>query len=134
MLEKRQSGNLVLAFKLLTAHGVHGTVRVESLVDDLSVLVGKEIEVNCGEDGCSELLEISAARQIPHGNRYLVDFRQIVSRNEACRVCAGKWGWVDRVALPACSSGEHYVCDLVGMRVVTANGQLKGRVSRVLDL
>jgi len=68
----------------------------------------------------------------PHGDAYVVRLTGINDR-EAAQIWKGRKIEVSRSVLPPAGTGEFYWHDLIGLKVVNAQGLELGRVSSLLE-
>lgn len=68
----------------------------------------------------------------PHGSGFIVQLREIASRDEA-QALAGSLIAVPRAALPAPDDDEFYWRDLEGLRVMDTAGKARGCVSHLFS-
>lgn len=86
--------------------------------------------VECKKGKREFTLKVVDAR--PHKKNWIVSFEGLASRTEA-ETLAGALLFVDSGALPALPEGTYYNYQLLGLRVVTADGETLGRVEEILD-
>ncbi len=125
--------NRKVAFgKIVGAHGVKGELKVlpyiekEELDGLLSNLEGllKEFYI----DGTP--YDVKGIKR--HKGVFLVKLRGIRRRDEA-EALAGKEVFVERGVLPSLREGEYYAFELVGLKVVTEDGNLLGTLSHIFS-
>jgi len=112
--------------KITSPHGLRGEVKLTPWTDDIGIF--ETIEKLYGEDGM-ELCVISAK---PHKNSIIIMFEGIDHINKAEQL-RDKILLVDRADLPKLKEGEHYIVDVLGMTVVTADGIIIGELYDWLD-
>ena len=118
---------LVLVGVVISAHGVHGEVRVKSFTAEPLALG------NYGplatEDG--KQFGIASLRQ--HRRDELVLRLSGVETRNAAEFFIGSRLYVPRAALPEAAPGEYYHADLLDLRAESTDGAEIGRVSAVLN-
>jgi 16S rRNA processing protein RimM len=118
---------LVLVGVVISAHGVHGEVRVKSFTAEPLALG------NYGplatEDG--KQFGIASLRQ--HRRDELVLRLSGVETRNAAEFFIGSRLYVPRAALPEAAPGEYYHADLIDLRAESTDGAEIGRVSAVLN-
>jgi 16S rRNA processing protein RimM len=132
------SAGLVLVAEVTGAHGVGGNVRLRLIANNSQVAI-KALEsapaiTARSEDGAKERsLTLKSIRQLMHVKGcWTAHFKEVTDRNEAetlyrCGL------YVQETDRPELESGEYYVDDLIGMKVVTDNGHDLGTLSEVLN-
>ncbi|HJQ19036.1 MAG TPA: ribosome maturation factor RimM [Gemmatimonadaceae bacterium] len=126
----------VLVGRIRRAHGIKGEVVVEALTDTPDAIFASGRRVFAGtRDGdlTRDPLELTVIRSSPFKGGWIIAFDGIHDRTSAD-------SWRDRtlllpeseVAPPA--ENEMFIHDLLGMRVVHANGDDIGEVSEVFEL
>lgn len=111
--------------------GLRGELRVMPVTDDPSrfkQLVGKQVTLRMA--GKETIFTISNARL--HKNFVLVMFEGVDNRNIAETLMRASIYIQDDLALPL-EEGEYFVRDLVGLNIVTREGEALGKLSRVLN-
>ena len=115
----------VLLAQIGAAHGIRGEVRIKPFGDaDMLDRYGPLY------DAQGRSYEITAMR--PQKTVLVVRFRGIDSR-EAAEALNGVELFVDRSALPAPEEDEFYLSDLIGLRTVSPEGEMLGKVVEVHD-
>ena len=111
--------------QIVGVHGIAGEVKIQHWCDDVSVFLNlKKVWFN----GAWHLL--ISPRQ--HKNVILCKLEGIADRNaaETVRMCVLE---AERTQLPPLPEGRYYICDLVGLRVITDEGQELGTLSDVFE-
>ena len=115
----------VLLAQIGAAHGIRGEVRIKPFGDaDMLDRYGPLY------DAQGRSYEITAMR--PQKTVLVVRFRGIDSR-EAAEALNGVKLFVDRSALPVPEEDEFYLSDLIGLRTVSPEGEMLGKVVEVHD-
>lgn len=128
-MESPDAGRLAVA-KVLAPHGIRGEVRVEVLSDDPGRLASVRacwLRVAGGE---SRPAEIVAARPGPRGTA-IVAFEGIGDRT-AAEALRGALVEIPVERARPLPEGRFYLFELMGMEVVTEQGQRLGHISGVL--
>jgi 16S rRNA processing protein RimM len=115
--------------RLSGAFGVRGWLKVRSDCEPVEQLLEYspwQIETSTG--WCSHVLVEGKA----HGSGLIAKLADIDDREQA-RQLAGADIAVDRSLLPALAEGEYYWNDLIGLGVVTRDGQELGQVSGLMQ-
>jgi 16S rRNA processing protein RimM len=122
-------GRPVTVGHVVRAHGVRGDVVIHRYGETAGVLArGAEVELKKG--GLQLVLTIHEAR--PYQQDWLVSFEGMTDRNEA-QALAGGTLYVDSEILPPLEEGIYYDFQLVGLQVVTVDGEGLGRVEDILE-
>lgn len=102
-----------------TSHGVGGAVKVFSLSGETTHFFAlTEVELRHG----AQRSQVSIDWCRSHGDALLLKFVG-VDTPEAAKRLSGAEIWVDRQAAAPLHTNEHYVSDLVGLRVVAVRGE-----------
>ncbi len=102
------------------AHGLAGEVRLKLFTDDLSAYP----TLNGGE------LTVVSVR--PATNGMIGQFREIPDRTRA-EAMRGTELWIARDQLPPLAEGEYYHADLLGLPVVSSEGEPLGQIVAIDD-
>ena len=105
---------------IIGAHGVGGEVRLKLFAEDVASLKAHK----SFNDGALTL------KSLRDGNNVIARFAEIADRTTAERM-RGTELTVPRDALPSLGEGEYYHTDLIGLPVVSTDGQDLGRVVAV---
>jgi len=124
-----QSTEQVVVGRIAGIFGVRGWLRVESHTDPKENILGYSPWQVETESGWTEV-RIEEGR--PHGKGIVAKLDLCADRDEA-RLLIGREITVERRQLPAPETGEYYWTDLVGLRVVTRDGEVLGSVSTLMS-
>jgi len=111
------------------AHGIRGEVVVRRFGEGDWVLEPGS-EIRCRKGSLELNLVVESSR--PHKRDWIVSFRDVASRNEA-EALAGASLFVDDEMLPPLPEGDYYTYQLLGLRVVTEDGEELGQVDEILE-
>ena len=109
------------------AFGVRGEVRITSYTAEPAALIGYRALLR--EDG-RPALTLTSGRAAKGG---VVARAEEVATREEAEALRGLNLYIPRAALPEPDEDEFYVTDLIGMDVVTLEGDLLGQVKSVRD-
>jgi len=110
-------------------YGVRGWLRVRSDCEPLEQLLAySPWQLNTGTGWRSHVLEDGKA----HGLGLVAKFASVDDREQA-RELVGADIAVDRYQLPALAQDEYYWTDLIGLGVVTREGEELGRVTGLMQ-
>ena len=121
------SDDLIQVGRVAGAFGVRGEVRITSFTADPVALV--DYKALLREDG-SPALTLTSGRDAKGS---IVARAKEVETREQAEALRGLKLFIPRAALPAPDEDEFYVTDLVGLAVVTAEGEALGSVKAVQD-
>ncbi|MGH2739005.1 MAG: ribosome maturation factor RimM [Actinomycetota bacterium] len=118
---------LLAVGRITRAHGVRGEVAVQPLTEVTSRFEEGSVLL-LGPDG-ERHLTVRSSR--PHRNRVLIAFEEIPDRTEA-ESLRGRLLLANAATSPALETGRYWTHQVVGLEVVTDQGQRLGRVTEVL--
>ena len=108
--------------------GVKGWVKVESYTEPRDNVVGFDVWT-LQLRGVTRNIEVEEGQG--HGSQVVAKLRGIDDRDRA-RELIGAEILVERHRVPPCAPGEYYWTDLEGLEVRTPNGEVLGKVERLL--
>jgi 16S rRNA processing protein RimM len=121
------SDQLILVGRVAGAFGVRGEVRIASYTAEPTALLRyKTLLRRSGAPG----LTLSGGRA--HKGGVVARAQEVATREEA-QALRGLDLYVPRAALPEPDADEFYVADLIGLDVVTLEGDLLGKVKDARD-
>jgi 16S rRNA processing protein RimM len=116
---------------VLRPHGIRGEVIVDVKRDLLASLTeGMEVRLATGKTG-DVGLEIERARE--HAGRLIVKFKGFDTRTDAEELRASTV-WLTREQIGTLEPGRWFVQDIVGIDVVTDEGERLGTVAEVMSM
>jgi 16S rRNA processing protein RimM len=119
--------NLILVGRVAGAFGVRGEVRIASYTAEPTALIGyKTLLRESGAPG----LTLTGGRA--HKGGVVARAKEVATREEA-EALRGLSLYIPRAALPEPEADEFYVADLIGLDVVTLEGDLLGKVKDARD-
>lgn len=119
------TSTLILVGQVAGAFGVRGEVRITAFTEDpLNLLTYKRLKRQDGSAG----LTLTSGRAVKGG--FIGRAKEIATREEA-EALRGLKLFVPREALPAPDEDEFYLADLIGLRAVSPEGALVGRIRSV---
>ncbi len=119
------TGRLILVGRVGGAFGVRGEVRIATFTaDPMALLSYRDLK---RKDG-SAALTLASGR--PSKGGLIARAKEVASKEEADAL-RGLELYVPRDALPAPDENEFYLADLIGLAVVTAEGEALGRIKAV---
>jgi len=120
--------------RLGAAHGVRGSLRVQSFTDPPQRLFEWPVwHLQAqGKDGNGVTREVKLLEARPQGNGWIARLEGIEERNGASRL-TGQMILVERDELPPAEGREHYRDDLIGFEAKNVEGALLGVVDHFVD-
>ena len=123
-------GDWITLGRVVGVHGLGGEVAVITEHDDPADLGRYDTVRWLGPRGESRTLVLQGCRV--HRRAALVRFQGVADRESAEALRGGRLE-VERSALKPLPEGSHYIIDLLGLTVVTTDGQVLGPVTQVYD-
>lgn len=121
------SADLILVGRVAGAFGVRGEVRITSYTAEPAALLDyRDLKREDGSPG----LTLISGREAKGG--IVARAREVETREQA-EALRGLRLYIPRAALPAPDEDEFYVADLVGLDVVSTEGEPLGRIRSVQD-
>lgn len=117
---------LVLIGRISGAHGIKGEVKLQSFATEPEAIA----RYGALRTGDGETIEIVHLR--PQKNGLIATLKGLGDRNRA-EALAGVELYIDRASLPEPGADESYIHDLVGLAVVTRDGEAFGKVVDVVN-
>lgn len=109
-------------------HGVRGEVKVFPLTDDISRFKNmKNLILDTGKEQI--VLEVTSAR--PQKNLVILKFKDYDNINDVERY-KGCGLYVTKENRVKCKKDEYFIADLVGISVITEEGELLGEITDVI--
>ncbi len=112
----------VLLGKVVATHGIRGQLRVVLYSGEFSSVAAVDSVILKGPSGMDVFVVSAVAR---HGQKVLVTLKGFDNINQVLHL-VGRELYVKREQLPVLAEGEYYWCDLLGLRVVTDQGENLG--------
>ncbi|HKZ16638.1 MAG TPA: ribosome maturation factor RimM [Geobacteraceae bacterium] len=120
---------LILIGKVTATHGIRGQLRAVSFSGETDNFLSQRTLILKGSNGESDTFEV--ANSSLHGKRVLLTLKSLDDINKV-EYLVGREIYVERGQLPEPSEGEYYWCDLIGLKVLTVQGEYLGRLSDIL--
>ena len=121
-----EDSTVVTVGKVLSPHGASGGVRIEVLSDVSGRFnTGKVVQVS------SKSYRISESKPIRTGQMVLN--LQGLHTREAARLLVGHWVTVPVTETPQLSNGEYFYFQLLGLQVVTDEGEDLGHLTDIME-
>jgi 16S rRNA processing protein RimM len=116
---------------VLKAHGVRGQLKAACYSDVVDRLATVQEVCIRPRVGLPFLSRVAEARQLPHRPVYIVRLAGVDDRDQA-QTLVGASISIPSGQSPALPDGTYYVADIVGLRVVTGDGEILGRIVEVI--
>lgn len=124
-----QESEPVLLGKIIATHGVKGQLRVFLFSGEFSSIAGLDTVMVKAPNRGMETFEVAAAAR--HGKKVLLTLKNYDNVNQVLHL-VGRELYVERDQLPELPEGEYYWRDLVGLRVVTDQGEMLGTLTEII--
>jgi 16S rRNA processing protein RimM len=124
-----QESEPVLLGKIIATHGVKGQLRVFLFSGEFSSIAGLDTIMVKAPNSGMETFEVAAAAR--HGKKVLLTLKNYDNVNQVLHL-VGRELYVERDQLPELPEGEYYWRDLVGLRVVTDQGEMLGTLTEII--
>jgi 16S rRNA processing protein RimM len=124
-----QESEPVLLGKIIATHGVKGQLRVFLFSGEFSSIAGLDTIMVKAPNSGMETFEVAAAAR--HGKKVLLTLKNYDNVNQVLHL-VGRELYVERDQLPELPEGEYYWRDLVGLRVVTDQGETLGTLTEII--
>lgn len=124
-----QESEPVLLGKIIATHGVKGQLRVFLFSGEFSSIAGLDTVMVKAPNRGMEIFEVAAAAR--HGKKVLLTLKNYDNVNQVLHL-VGCELYVERDQLPELPEGEYYWRDLVGLRVVTDQGEMLGTLTEII--
>jgi 16S rRNA processing protein RimM len=131
MAKAKEKKSYLAIGKIVSPHGIRGEVKVEPMTDFPERFAAGGQAFLGAQTGVAEAEAVTIAAARPHQGRWLVLFGHIKDRNAAETLRDLYLLIPEENAMPL---GEHenYAHDLIGLDVVTADGELIGTLVEIL--
>lgn len=123
-----ETSGLILIGKISGTHGIRGQVRVVPYSGDSGSITSLRKLILAAPGGGYETFEIADA--VEHKKRVLVRFRGLGDINDVIPL-VGREVYIRRDQLPELPEGEFYWCDLIGLAVITEEGDPLGELADI---
>ncbi len=112
------------------AHGIQGALKVQSYAESIDVFMSREtvtLKRPSGEIVCYDIEKVK-----PHSKGILLQLKGVSDRFSA-DAFRGTLVQIDRSELPELEADSFYWVDLIGMTVVTEDGEPLGEIESILQ-
>ena len=119
----------VLLGKVVATHGIRGQLRVVPYSGEPDTIASLKSVILKGPKGEEETFTVVTAAA--HGRKLLLSLRDFDSINQVQHL-VGRELYAGRDQLPELEPGEYYWCDLIGLSVVTDQGENLGTLAEII--
>jgi 16S rRNA processing protein RimM len=124
------SEKMVLIGKIQATQGIRGQLRVIPFAGDASSISKLESVSLKSPAGVMEKFPVVSAKA--HGKRVILTLKPFDNINQVLHL-VGREIYADRGALPELPSDEYYWSDLLGLQVVTEEGEELGELADIIE-
>jgi 16S rRNA processing protein RimM len=120
---------LIQLGKIVGAHGIHGAVKILSYAESTDSYTARDsiiVQNAAGEQTSYHLLDCR-----PHKKILRVTLDQVTTRDQA-EALVGSGVYVPRDSLPPLEEDAYYWRDLIGITVLTVQGEDLGRIEQII--
>ncbi len=122
--------DVVLIGRIVGAHGVKGTSKIQSYAESLEIFKsGATLLVVC-PDGIEQRYEIDWIKS--HSRGALLALKEIISRDQA-KSLIGSELYIEKTELPELEAGTYYWFELIGLNVYTSDDRYIGRLDSIIE-
>jgi 16S rRNA processing protein RimM len=121
---------MVLIGKIQATQGIRGQLRVIPFAGDASSISKLESVSLKSPAGVMEKFPVVSAKA--HGKRVILTLKPFDNINQVLHL-VGREIYADRGALPELPSDEYYWSDLLGLQVVTEEGEELGELADIIE-
>jgi 16S rRNA processing protein RimM len=121
---------LIPVGKIIGAHGVKGLLKVYTYSGNLESLAAARTVVLKAHDG--QTREFKVRHVAPHSGKFILGLKEFDDINQVLPL-VGSEICLLRSQLPQTGEDEYYWCDLIGLEVVTVNGDTLGSIVDIFE-
>lgn len=122
--------DLVLIGKIVGAHGLKGTSKIQSYAESLEIFKSVTTLLVSSPDGNEKRYEIDWIKS--HSRGALLALKEVTDREQA-RSLIGSELYINKADLPKLEVGTYYWFDLIGVNVYTSDGRYIGRLDSIIE-
>lgn len=131
MAKAKEKKSYLAIGKIVAPHGIRGEVKIEPMTDFPERFQANG-QVFLGlQTGVTEVAPVTIATARPHQGRWLVQFSHIKDRN-AAETLRDQYVLIPEESAMPLGEHENYAHDLIGLDVVTTEGQPLGKLVEIL--
>jgi 16S rRNA processing protein RimM len=122
--------DLVLIGKIVSAHGLKGTSKIQSYAESLEIFKSGKILIVRSPGGSENRYEIDWIKS--HSRGALLALKEVTDREQA-RSLIGSELYIEKAELPDLEAGTYYWLDLIGVNVYTSDDRYIGRLDSIIE-
>ncbi|MCU0509435.1 MAG: ribosome maturation factor RimM [Anaerolineae bacterium] len=131
MAKAKEKKSYLAIGKIVGPHGIRGEVKVEPMTDFAERFAAGGAAFLGLQTGVTEAEPVTIAAARPHQGRWLVLFGHIKDRN-AAETLRDQYVLIPEESAMPLGEHENYAHDLIGLDVVTSDGQELGKLIEIL--
>lgn len=124
------SNETILIGKVSATHGVRGQLRITSFSGEIDSFIALRSVLLKKPGGGMEPFAVAGVKA--HGKKVLLSLKDYTNINEVLQL-VGREVYVLRDQLPVLSDDEFYWCDLLGLQVITEDGEILGELVDIIS-
>ena len=122
--------DLVLIGKIVGAHGLRGTSKIQSYVESLEIFRSGTILLVSSPDGSQKRYEIDWIKS--HSRGALLALKEVTDRKRANSLIGSEL-YIEKAMLPQLEAGTYYWFDLIGVNVYASDDRYLGRLDSIIE-
>jgi 16S rRNA processing protein RimM len=122
--------DVVLIGKIVGAHGLKGTCRIQSYAESLEIFESGTALLVSSPDGSENRYEIDWIKS--HSRGVLLSLKEVTGVDQA-KSLIGSELYIGKAELPKLESGTYYWFDLIGLNVYSADDRYIGRLDSIIE-
>ena len=122
--------DFVLVAKIVGAHGVRGTIRIQAHAESLEIFKPGTALLAVGPEDTKTSYKISWIQPQPRGA--LLAFEKISSRDQA-KALTGHELYIESDQFPKLEKGAYYWFELIGLKVYTSTDRYIGSLESIIE-
>jgi 16S rRNA processing protein RimM len=122
--------DFVLIGKIVGAHGLKGTSKIQSYAESLEIFKTGTTLLVSSPGGSENRYEIDWIKL--HSRGALLAFKEVADREQA-KLLIGSDLYIEKTELPELEDGTYYWFDLIGVNVYTLDDRYLGRIDSIIE-
>ena len=122
--------DLVLIGKIVGAHGLKGTSKIQSYAESLEIFKSGTVLLVSSPDGSENHYEIDWIKS--HSRGALLTLKEVTDRDQA-KSLIGSELYIEKAELPELEAGTYYWFDLIGVDVYTSDDRYIGSIASIIE-
>ena len=122
--------DFVLIGKIVGAHGLKGTSRIQSYAESLEIFKSGGALLVCSPEGIENHYEIDWIKS--HSRGALLALKGVIDRDHARSLIESEL-YIAKAELPELEAGTYYWFDLIGISVYTCDGRYIGSIASIIE-